>query len=194
MYLVVGLGNPGQTYSQTRHNVGFLVVDRLAGVHSIRVTRRRFHSLWGAGVVARQHVILAQPQTFMNRSGQAVEAFMAYFKLAAQDLLVIHDDLDVDFGRVKIVKGGGSGGHRGVQAIHETLTLGSYVRVKVGIGRPRFNEVVEDYVLGLWYEDQRHRLEEIVNSAAAAVTAIFTEGLEKAMTVVNARQAPLSAT
>jgi PTH1 family peptidyl-tRNA hydrolase len=194
VYLVVGLGNPGKNYEQTRHNVGFLVVNRIAGAHAITVTRQRFQSLWGSGVIVRHRAILAKPQTFMNRSGRAVEALMAYFKLAVQDLLVIHDDLDVDFGRIKIVHGGGSGGHRGVQSIHQALASDSYVRVKIGIGRPKFQEATEDYVLSPWDEDQRDQIVEILDSATAAVTAIFADGLEKAMSVVNARNTPLSAT
>ena len=191
MHLVVGLGNPGKTYQYTRHNVGFMVVDRLAAAHSIAVTKKRFDCLWGTGDVGRHRVLLAKPQTFMNRSGLAVEAIMAYFKLAVQDLLVIQDDLDMDFGRIKIVRGGGSGGHRGVRSIHEALEQDRYLRVKVGIGRPKFSESAEGYVLSPWYEDQRHRVAEIVDSAAAAVTAIFTDGLEKAMTAVNARDSLL---
>ncbi len=191
MHLVVGLGNPGKTYQYTRHNVGFMVVDRLAAVHSIAVTKKRFDCLWGTGDVGHHRVLLAKPQTFMNRSGLAVEAIMAYFKLAVQDLLVIQDDLDLDFGRIKIVRGGGSGGHRGVRSIHEALEQDRYLRVKVGIGRPKFSEPAEGYVLSPWYEDQRHRVAEIVDSAAAAVTAIFTDGLEKAMTAVNARDSLL---
>ena len=190
MYLVVGLGNLGKTYQHTRHNVGFMVVDRLAGAHSIMVTRERFHSLWGAGDIAGRQVILAKPQTFMNRSGQAVAALMAYYKLAVQDLLVIHDDLDVDFGSIKIVRGGGAGGHRGVQSIHDTLKEDRYVRVKVGTGRPRFSETVEDYVLSPWYEDQRGQVVEMVEDAAEAVTATFADGLAKAMTVFNADRSP----
>ena len=190
MYLVVGLGNPGKTYQHTRHNVGFMVVDRLAGTHSIMVTRERFNSLWGAGDIAGRQVILAKPQTFMNRSGQAVAALMAYYKLAVQDLLVIHDDLDVDFGSIKIVRGGGAGGHRGVQSIHDTLKEDRYVRVKVGTGRPRFSETVEDYVLSPWYEDQRGQVVEMVDHAAEAVTATFADGLAKAMTVFNADRSP----
>jgi len=190
VYLVVGLGNPGKTYQHTRHNVGFMVVDRLAGAHSIMVTRERFHSLWGAGDIAGRQVILAKPQTFMNRSGQAVAALMAYYKLAVQDLLVIHDDLDVDFGSIKIVRGGGAGGHRGVQSIHDTLKEDRYVRVKVGTGRPRFSETVEDYVLSPWYEDQRGQVVEMVEDAAEAVTATFADGLAKAMTIFNADRSP----
>lgn len=194
MHLVVGLGNPGKTYQQTRHNVGFNVVDRLAGDHSITIARARFNSLWGPGVIARHNVILAKPQTFMNRSGLAVAALMAYFKLSEQKLLVIHDDLDVDFGRLKLVRGGGAGGHRGVQSIHEALAMNQYVRLKVGIGRPRFSEATDDYVLSAWYEDQRNQVVEIVGAAADAVASIFTDGLEKAMTVVNARDSSLFAT
>jgi len=167
-----------------------MVVDRLAGAHSIMVTRERFHSLWGAGDIAGSQVILAKPQTFMNRSGQAVAALMAYYKLAVQDLLVIHDDLDVDFGRIKIVRGGGAGGHRGVQSIHDTLKEDRYVRVKVGTGRPRFSETVEDYVLSPWYEDQRGQVVEMVDHAAEAVTATFADGLAKAMTIFNADRSP----
>jgi PTH1 family peptidyl-tRNA hydrolase len=190
VHLVVGLGNPGKTYEHTRHNVGFMVVDRLAGAHFITVTGKRFFSLWGRGDIAGNKVILAKPQAFMNRSGQGVHALMAYFKLAVKDLLVIHDDLDVDFGRIKIVHGGGDGGHRGVQSIHQALGEDRYARVKLGIGRPRFGEVVEDYVLSPWYEDQRDQIVEIVDSAAAAVTAILAHGLERAMTEFNSKQVP----
>jgi PTH1 family peptidyl-tRNA hydrolase len=186
VHLVVGLGNPGRKYELTRHNLGFMVVDRLAGAYIIRVTRERFQSLWGRGAIAGRQVILVKPQTFMNRSGQAVAALKAYFKLDVQDLLVVHDDLDLELGRMKIVHGGGAGGHQGVRSIHDALTKDRYVRLKVGIGRPRFNETTEDYVLGNWYEDQRNQVTEMVDGAAEAVTAIFTDGLEKAMTAVNA--------
>jgi PTH1 family peptidyl-tRNA hydrolase len=190
VHLVVGLGNPGKTYEHTRHNVGFMVVDRLAGAHSITVKGKRFFSLWGRGDIAGHKVILAKPQTLMNRSGQGVYAIIAYFKLAVKDLLVIHDDLDVDFGRIKIVHGGGDGGHRGVQSIHQAMGEDRYVRVKVGIGRPRFTEAVEDFVLSSWYEDQRNHIVEIVDSAAEAVTAILSHGLERAMTEFNSKQVP----
>jgi PTH1 family peptidyl-tRNA hydrolase len=190
VHLVVGLGNPGKTYEHTRHNVGFMVVDRLAGAHSITVKGKRFFSLWGRGDIAHHKVILAKPQAFMNRSGQGVHALMAYFKLDVEDLLVIHDDLDVDFGRIKIVHGGGHGGHLGVQSIHQALGEDRYARVKVGIGRPRFAEAVEDYVLSPWYEDQGDDIGEIVNTAAAAVTAILVRGLERAMTEFNSQHVP----
>ncbi|MFP3869390.1 MAG: aminoacyl-tRNA hydrolase [Syntrophobacteria bacterium] len=192
MRLVVGLGNPGKIYSLTRHNVGFMVVDRLASDHGVRLTKKGLYSLRGHGFIANHHVLLAKPQTLMNRSGQAVAVLLDHFNLSAQELLVIHDDLDLSFGAMKIVRGGGSGGHLGVQSIHGVLASSSYPRLKVGIGRPRFGEAVEDYVLGLWYEDQSHKVEEIAEAAAAAVTAVLADGLQKAMSVVNAQHAPLS--
>ena len=194
MHLVVGLGNPGETYRLNRHNLGFTVLDQVAENHGIAVRRRRVSSLWGQGAIDGQPVILAKPQTYMNRSGQAVADLMAYFKLSLQHLLVIHDDLDLDFGRIRIVPWGGAGGHRGVQSIHEALASDHHARLKIGIGRPRFNETIEEYVLSRWYEDQRDQVAEIVAAAAAAVSAIFTEGLEKAMMMVNAKYALLSAT
>jgi PTH1 family peptidyl-tRNA hydrolase len=194
VHLVVGLGNPGETYRQSRHNLGFMVVDQVAESHSIAVSRRRFRSLWGQGNIADCPVILVKPQTFMNRSGEAVAALMAYFKLSLQQLMIVHDDLDLAFGQMKIVPGGGAGGHLGVQSIHETLEDDRYTRLKVGIGRPRFGEAVEDYVLSPWYHDQRDQVTGIVKAAAVAVTAILTSGVEKAMTVVNANRPPLSGT
>jgi PTH1 family peptidyl-tRNA hydrolase len=165
-----------------------MVVDRLSVAHAIAVTRERFYSIWGTGDIAGHKVILAKPQTLMNRSGQAVAALMAYFKIAIHDLLVVHDDLDVDFGRIKMVRGGGSGGHRGVRSIHDSLEEDRYTRVKVGIGRPRFGETVEDYVLSPWYEDQRDQQAEMVTNAVEVITAVFTDGLEKAMTEFNVKR------
>jgi PTH1 family peptidyl-tRNA hydrolase len=159
-------------------------------VHGITLSKEGFHSLWGRGTIASHVVLLAKPQTFMNRSGQAVRALLSYFRLSLQALTVVHDDLDLPFGRIKIVPGGGPGGHRGVESIHGSLASSRYVRVKVGIDRPRFGEPIEDYVLGPWYSDQDGQVPEVVEAAAEAVTAVFTEGLEKAMSIVNAGHAP----
>ncbi|HYA03502.1 MAG TPA: aminoacyl-tRNA hydrolase [Syntrophobacteria bacterium] len=187
MHLVVGLGNPGEAYRLTRHNLGFLVVDQVAEEHGIEVARRRAQSLWGRGAIAGHPVMLVKPQTFMNRSGEAVAALMDYFQLSPEDLVVVHDDLDLEFGRIRIVPGGGSGGHRGVHSIHEALATVGYVRVKVGISRPRFGESPERYVLDPWYEDQGVEVPEVVSTAAAAVIAIVAHGLDRAMATVNAK-------
>ena len=192
MHLVVGLGNPGEAYRSTRHNLGFQVVDHLGNDHGIRLTRKRAESLWGRGAIAGHPVILVKPQTFMNRSGEAVAALMRYFSLSPEHLVVIQDDLDLEFGRIRLVPGGGTGGHRGVQSIHETLGITQYVRLKIGIGRPGHGESPERYVLSPWSADQWAEIPNVVAGAAAAITNLLTDGLEKAMTVVNAKPIPQS--
>ena len=187
MHLVVGLGNPGEAYRLTRHNLGFLVVDHLGNDHGIRLTRKRAESLWGRGAIAGHPVILVKPQTFMNRSGEAVAALIRYFSLSPDHLVVIQDDLDLEFGRMRLVPGGGTGGHRGVNSIHETLGVTQYVRLKIGIDRPGAGESPERYVLSPWSEDQWAELLQVVAGAAAAIAKLLTDGLDKAMTMVNAK-------
>jgi PTH1 family peptidyl-tRNA hydrolase len=192
VHLVVGLGNPGEAYRLTRHNLGFLVLDRLGNDHGIRLTRKRGESLWGRGAIAGHPVILVKPQTFMNRSGEAVAALMGYFSLSPEHLVVIQDDLDLEFGRMRLVPGGGTGGHRGVSSIHETLGVTHYPRLKIGIGRPGHGESPERYVLSPWSEDQWGEVPQVVAAAAAAITSLLTDGLDKTMTVVNAKPIPES--
>ncbi|HVO85272.1 MAG TPA: aminoacyl-tRNA hydrolase [Syntrophobacteria bacterium] len=194
MYLVVGLGNPGEVYRLTRHNLGFLVVDHLATDYGIRLMRKRAGSLWGRGAIVGHPVILVKPQTFMNRSGEAVAALMGYFSLSPEHLVVIQDDLDLEFGRVRLVHGGGTGGHRGVDSIHDTLGVTQYVRLKIGIDRPGHGESAERYVLSPWSEDQWIEVPRVVARAAAAITKLLTDGLDKAMTVINAKPIPQSLT
>jgi len=192
VHLVVGLGNPGEAYRLTRHNLGFLVVDHLGNDHGIQLTRKRAESLWGRGAIAGHPVILVKPQTFMNRSGEAVVALMRYFSLSPEHLVVIQDDLDLEFGRMRLVPGGGTGGHRGIHSIHETLGVTEYARLKIGIGRPCHGESPERYVLSPWYEDQWAEVPQVVAGAAAAITNLLADGLDKAMTVVNAKPIPQS--
>jgi PTH1 family peptidyl-tRNA hydrolase len=190
--LVVGLGNPGEAYRLTRHNLGFLVVEQLGKDHGIQLTRKRAESLWGRGVIAGHPVILVKPQTFMNRSGEAVVALMGHFSLSPEHLVVIQDDLDLEFGRLRLVSGGGTGGHRGVNSIHETLGVTQYVRLKIGIGRPDHGMSPERYVLSPWSEDQWAEVPQVVAGAAEAITHLLTDGLDRAMTVVNAKTIPPS--
>jgi PTH1 family peptidyl-tRNA hydrolase len=174
--------------------LGFLVVDEVAREHGIEVTKRRAESLWGRGAIAGRPVTLVKPQTFVNRSGEAVAALMDYFQISPEDLVVVHDDLDLEFGRIRIVPGGGSGGHRGVHSIHEALASIHCARVKIGIGRPRHGESPERYVLNPWYQDQGGQVPEVVGAGAAAVTAIVAHGLDRAMTMVNAKNISQSLT
>src|SRR5665647_1647109 len=136
MHLIVGLGNPGREYAWTRHNLGWQVVAYLAEEWRIPLSKKSLESVWGQGRVGGETVILAQPTTFMNLSGQAVSRLMAYFKLTPEDLVVIHDDLDVPRWRLKLTERGGPGGHRGILDIIATLNTEEFLRVKLGIGRP----------------------------------------------------------
>jgi len=134
--LIVGLGNPGARYRFTRHNFGFLVLDQLAEDQEINVTQAGFDALWGKGVIAGQNVLLAKPQTFMNLSGKSVRKLTDYFKIAVEDVVVVHDDLDLPFGTIRLKAGGGQGGHRGLISIYEALCGSEFERVRLGIGKP----------------------------------------------------------
>ena len=180
-WLVLGLGNPGAQYAATRHNLGFMVVAELATRLGVSLTRRGLASLWGQGRLAGRKVILAQPQTFMNLSGQAAISIMNYFDLPPARVVVVHDDLDLEPGRLKVATKGGAGGHKGVASLLGHLGGGQFVRLKVGIGRPRHQETVEDYVLSGFYADQRELFQQAVREAADCLEVILTQGPVEAM-------------
>ena len=180
MHLIVGLGNPGVEYAATRHNLGYRVVAELAARWRISLSRRSLQSRWGQGRVGGQGVVLAQPTTYMNLSGLAVSKLLRYFKLAPEDLVVVHDDLDVPFGRLKIVERGGPGGHRGVLSIINALDTEDFLRVKLGIGRPPPEIPAENYVLSLFSKDEAEVITDLVVRGAEAVATLIEEGLEAA--------------
>ncbi|MFZ2089389.1 MAG: aminoacyl-tRNA hydrolase [Desulfobaccales bacterium] len=176
-WLIVGLGNPGAQYAATPHNLGFMVVEALAAQHDIPLTKKTLAAHWGRGRLAGHVVILAQPQTYMNLSGQAVAQLLRYFALQVADLVVVHDDLDVPGGRLKLARGGGAGGHRGVLSIAATLGSPEFYRVKLGLGRPPAVMSAEDYVLRPFPREDWEAVAELVARAAAAVTFLITVGL-----------------
>lgn len=180
MRLVVGLGNPGPEYAWTRHNLGYQVVAALAELWQIPLKRRTLDNCWGQGRVGQETVILAQPATYMNLSGRAVSCLMAYMKLSYEDLMVIHDDIDVPLGRLKIVRGGGAGGHRGVLSIVETLGTQDFLRVKLGIGRPPPQMSSEGYVLSHFPLEEVQVIVDFVVRAAQAVETLIEAGLAAA--------------
>lgn len=185
MNLIVGLGNPGKDYRLSRHNIGFMVIDRLAQIQGVKVTKRGCFSLYGEGSFNNQKVLLAKPQTFMNRSGNAVKKLLDSFKIGLVDFVSIHDDIDLDFGRLRIVDGGGHGGHKGVLSIMETINSQDFKRVKIGIGHPRYNESIEDYVLSPFYPGECDSLSQVITRAGEAVEAIILKGPSQAMTHFN---------
>jgi PTH1 family peptidyl-tRNA hydrolase len=179
--LIVGLGNPGEAYRLTRHNIGFMVVDRLAYRHRILVDKRRLKAVFGLGRVDGRSVILAKPMTFMNLSGAAVRNLAHFFHLDAKDLLVIHDDIDLVFGKIKIKQTGGDGGHNGLKSLIEAFGSGVFARVRIGIGRPDTKVEVKGYVLNRFDTQQEAVLDEVITMAQDAVETILLKGLTEGM-------------
>ena len=182
MRLIVGLGNPGREYAWTRHNLGWQVAGRLSDLWGLPLNRQSHGALWGQGRVGSEGVILAQPTTYMNLSGRAVSALMAYFKLTPEDLVVIHDDLDVPPWRLKIVERGGPGGHRGILDIMATLNTEEFLRVKLGIGRPPPGFPTEKYVLSHFPAEEAENVAQLIERGAQAVVTLLGEGLAAAQT------------
>lgn len=188
MWVVVGLGNPGADYAGTRHNVGFHVIDGLAARAGVPLVRRRFDSAYGEGAVAGQGVTLVKPLGTMNRSGEAVRAWLGATAAGTDRLVVVHDDLDLPLGRLRIVPGGRSGGHRGVQSIQDALRTTAFARVRVGIGRPAgAGGDVVGHVLSPFGETERRAAAEAVARAVEAVEVLIGAGLPVAMNRFNVR-------
>ena len=188
MKLIVGLGNPGQQYERTRHNLGFLIVDRLAAQNRIALAQEACDSIIGAGSCGGAETVLAKPQTFMNLSGWAVECLLRNFSGTADDLVVLYDDLDLPFGRIRIRSRGSAGGHRGMLSIIERLVGVPFYRVRVGIGRPPAGIETIDYVLERFNAQESDQLEAVVDRAAEAVVALLRDGPERAMACYNQAQ------
>lgn len=189
MKLVVGLGNPGKEYADTRHNVGFRCIDHLARQHRISLTQRQCRSQLGRGELAGIPVVLAKPRTFMNPSGEAVRLLVQKFLVPVADLVVIHDDLDLPPGVIRLRQGGSSGGHKGVESIISCLGSRDFLRLRVGIGRPQGQDAIT-YVLSLPAPEEKKVIEETFVRVAAALSCLLTQGIETAMNQFNRREKP----
>ncbi len=185
---VIGLGNPGKEYENTRHNAGFLVVDRLVRRYGAGMLERKFRASWGFGNAEGRKILFAKPLTYMNKSGEAVSEIIKYFGIPPESMLVVHDDLDLPFARVRIVKKGGSGGHRGIQSIIDQLANPNFARLKMGIGRPKHNEPVETFVLQPPYPEDRQEFEKLIDLAEKAACAALSSCLSAAMNEYNRRE------
>jgi len=183
-FIIAGLGNPGPNYQWTRHNAGFLFLDRLAQLENISVNRKNFSGLSGEwNFNASRHVLL-KPQTFMNLSGRAVMQALQFYKLPLSRLIVAHDDLDLPFGTVRLKQGGGHGGHNGLRSIMEQLGKGDFIRLRIGIGRPPHGDSV-NYVLGNFPPDQMEALPRVLDGGLDMLEMMLAEGLPKAMSLFN---------
>jgi len=183
--MLVGMGNPGRKYETTRHNVGFMVIDRIAEEHRIAMTQNKFDSRIGLGVVRDQKVILAKPQAFMNLSGPPVLRLSTYFGVKFDHILVIHDDIDLIFGQIKIKGKGGHGGHNGIRSIMDAFGCGEFPRIRIGIGRPGVDVDVTDHVLGKFYPEEIESVQPLLNNAADAAMLILNQGIIKGMNQFN---------
>ena len=185
---MVGLGNPGADYRNTRHNAGFMVIDKIAMDFSIPVENRKFDSVFGRGYIEDIEIVLAKPMAFMNRSGAPVQKLAHYYRIQCEDMLVIHDDIDLAYGRIKIKEKGGHGGHKGLQSIIHAVGEDEFVRLRIGIGRSEAGDNVSDYVLGPFLGDESKQLESVLTGARDAVVTILTEGSKAGMNRFNRKK------
>lgn len=186
MYVIVGLGNPGREYENTRHNIGFDVIGKLAGQEQISVLEKKHKAIIGKGMVEGQKCILARPQTFMNLSGESVRELTEYYKVdTTAELIIISDDVSLEPGRIRIRKKGSAGGHNGLKNIIANLGHDTFIRVKMGVGEKPPGWDLADYVLGRFLPKERELVDEAVERAADAIRMIIAQGPDKAMNYYN---------
>ena len=181
MHLIFGLGNPGIRYRRTRHNVGFLVLEKLAADAGIELKQKSFNALWGKGKLETKNMLLVEPQTYMNLSGRAVSGLAAFFKADINKVIIIHDDLDLPFGTIRLKTGGGTAGHKGLESIAENLGSSDFMRVRIGIGKPADKARIDSYVLERFEPQQENELQSVIQCAADAVAETVLSGMQKAM-------------
>jgi PTH1 family peptidyl-tRNA hydrolase len=182
--LIVGLGNPGPKYLWTRHNAGFIVLDRFASLTGIQTAKKSFSGYYGEGEFKGNRLLLLKPQTFMNLSGRSVAEALRFHKLTTADIIVIHDELDIPFGQIKLKADGGHGGHNGLRSLHQELGSGDYNRLRVGIGKP-LHANMADYVLTNFAKNEMNVLPQLVDGAVDALEMLISEGLAKTMSLYN---------
>jgi PTH1 family peptidyl-tRNA hydrolase len=193
MKLIVGLGNPGTDYANTRHNVGFMCVSNLAKLYRIEFDKKQGHARTGMGNIAGYKTVLARPQTYMNSSGASVASLVNKLSINISDVIVIHDDLDLPIGKIRLRLGGRSGGHKGIESIIDHLGSREFYRVKVGIGREIIEQVppqdkeaaVISYVLSNFTGEEKAAINETITQVSQAISCLLTEGLEAAMNKYN---------
>ena len=185
MYLIVGLGNPEQDYSKTRHNMGFNTVNKLAKEYDIEIDKSKFKGLYGTGIIENEKVVILKPQTFMNLSGESIRETMDFYKINVEDIIVIYDDIDVEPGKIKIRKKGGAGSHNGMKSVVENLKTEEFSRIRVGIGAPKYKSDMINYVLGSIPEDEAKLLDKGTTIAKDAIIEIIKNGIDIAMNKYN---------
>lgn len=185
LYLIIGLGNPGSKYENTRHNVGFDTIDLLAFKHGIKVSKLKHKALSGDGELEGEKVILVKPQTYMNLSGESVRDIIDWYKVPLKNIILIYDDVDLAVGKIRIRPKGSSGTHNGMRSILYHVQSEDFPRIRIGIGRPPNGWDLADFVLSKFSNEERKVVNESIENAAAAVAAILSSGAEAAMNKYN---------
>lgn len=193
MKLIVGLGNPGRIYARNRHNVGFMCLNYFAKTHGMQLDKKKGQARVGTGEVAGNEVLVARPQTFMNQSGESVSRLIKKLNINLDDLLVIHDDLDLLLGKIRIRRGGSSGGHKGIESIIADIDSKDFIRIRVGTGRPNKVEdnnwakeaEIIDYVLSDFTSEEKQIIEAVIPRVGEAIYCLLTEGQTEAMNKYN---------
>ena len=185
MYLIVGLGNPEEDYSGTRHNMGFDTINKLSKEYDISVTKKAFKGLYGTGIIEGKKVILLKPQTFMNLSGESIKECIDYYKIELENLIVIYDDIDINKGTVKLRKQGGPGTHNGMKSVIQCIGTEKFSRIRIGIGMPENNEDLISYVIGYVPKEEKEILNSGCEIAKDATIEILKNGIDIAMNKIN---------
>ena len=185
MYLIIGLGNPEEEYSKTRHNIGFNTINKISQKYNIEIKKSKFQGLYESGTIENQKVILIKPQTYMNLSGKCIKEFVEFYKIEKENILVIYDDMDIESGKIKIRKKGSSAGHNGIKSIIQELGTEEFPRIRIGIGKPKHSGDEINHVIGAIPKEEIPKLEEGVEKAEKAVIEILKNGIDIAMNKFN---------
>ncbi len=185
--IIAGLGNPGKNYAHTRHNIGFLVVEALASKSCLSIDKIRFDSEYVKSMIKGQEVFLVKPLTYMNKSGFPVHKFASYYKVDIEDIIIVHDDIDLEFGKIKIVQSRGHGGHNGVRSIIDAFGKKDCTRIRVGVGHPGSGGDVTGHVLGSFSPDEVKILDQCIDKASEACLYILEKGVSPAMNLFNTK-------
>ena len=188
MYVIVGLGNPGREYADTKHNVGFMVIDKLADQYNIDVTKFKHKAFVGDGIISGKKVMLVKPQTYMNLSGDSVGEMAQFYKIPPENIIVINDDISLDVGRIRVRPKGSAGGHNGLKSIIYRLNSDTFPRVKMGVGAPKHEDYdLADFVLGRFTKEEIPVMEDAIVKAEKAVAEIIKNGVQSAMNKYNGK-------
>ena len=186
--IIAGLGNPGKDYARTRHNIGFLVVEAIALKSRLSIDKTRFDAEYVKAKIKGKDVLLVKPLTYMNRSGFPIHKFASYYKIGMEDIIIIHDDMDLEFGKIKIVKSRGHGGHNGVRSIIDAFGKTDCIRIRVGVGHPGSGKDVTGHVLGGFSPDEMKILDQSIDAASDACLCILAQGVTAAMNLFNTKR------